>query len=130
MKLWTVLTLMFWGIVLECAAQNRIDEAVDNFLTVGSSTFTSVVERDPKTHKVSKVVKVLKLNSFHGWSAINTAFEEEKKNGSVVTQTDGETTTVTITQENDNAIRIYSLNYVTVDKRNNVVTIIIKYKKK
>ncbi|MCM1313551.1 MAG: DUF5024 domain-containing protein [Bacteroides sp.] len=130
MRLWTVLTLMFWGIMLKCTAQNKIDEAVDNFSSAGTSTFTSVVERNPKTHKVNKVVKVLKLNSFHGCSAINTAFEKEKQNGSVVTQTDGKTTTVTITQENDNEIRIYSLNYMTINKRNNVVTIIIKYKKK
>ena len=44
-----------------CHAQNRIDKLVENFSTLGSAKFTSVVDRDPKTGQVQKVVKELRL---------------------------------------------------------------------
>ena len=44
---------------LAISAQNSIDKAVDEYSSIGKSTFTSAVERDPKTRKVLKVVKIL-----------------------------------------------------------------------
>ena len=41
--------LCCFAAVLPCHAQNSIDELVENFSTLGSAKFTSVVDRDPKT---------------------------------------------------------------------------------
>ncbi len=38
-------------------AQNKIDALVETCSAVGNTSFTSVVERDPATRKVKKVVK-------------------------------------------------------------------------
>lgn len=129
MRRWVILTLVFFCMVINANAQNKIDEIVEDFSVPGTSTFSSVVERNPKTRKVVKVVKVLQLANISGFPAIKDAFDEEGKNGNLLTQTDRETTTVTITQENKSEIRIYSFSYETRTKRNGVVTIIIKYKK-
>ena len=48
--------------MVNVAAQNRIDEMIENYSSRGTSRFTSAVERDPKTRKVLKVVNVLELN--------------------------------------------------------------------
>ncbi|MCR4764581.1 MAG: DUF5024 domain-containing protein, partial [Bacteroidaceae bacterium] len=53
-------TLIMLITTLSISAQNAIDKAVDEYSSIGKSTFTSAVERDPQTRKVLKVVKVLK----------------------------------------------------------------------
>ena len=61
-------------------AQNSIDEVVDNFSTVGSSTYTSAIERDPQTHKVVRVVKTLETRG-QVVSDLIRAFQKERETG-------------------------------------------------
>ena len=55
MKRYIILWLISLTAVVCVSAQNRIDRFVDNESTIGQSKFTSVVERDPKTHEVVRV---------------------------------------------------------------------------
>lgn len=68
--------------VATAAAQNRIDELTDKFSTFGNSNYTSVVERNPKTKKIEKVVKELTIyNSVsRAQKQYERAFLEEGKN--------------------------------------------------
>ena len=91
-----------------CHAQNRIDKLVENFSTLGSAKFTSVVDRDPKTGQVQKVVKELRLPG-HQAGQFRNAFEEESRHGSTTRQQDDEALTMTITQETSKQLRIYML---------------------
>ena len=53
MKLRTIIcTLALLCTSLALSAQNAIDKAVDEYSSIGKSTFTSAVERDPQTRKV------------------------------------------------------------------------------
>ena len=110
--------------VLPCHAQNSIDELVENFSTLGSAKFTSVVDRDPKTRRVLKVVKELQL---HGVQAgkFKQAFEEESQNGSTTRQQDGDVLTMTVTQESPRQLRIYMLRLVGRHTYNSAKVIII-----
>ena len=58
------LFIWIWLLLLSATvqAQNSIDELVENFSTVGSSSYTSAIERDPQTHQVMKVVKTLECH--------------------------------------------------------------------
>ena len=50
------------GCAASALGQNSIDRLVEDCSSVGRSKFTSAVERDPKTRKIQKVVKVLELS--------------------------------------------------------------------
>ena len=57
-----ILILFFTlGTLLAAMAQNSIDRQVERYSAIGQSRFTSAVERDPRTRRVQKVVKVLEL---------------------------------------------------------------------
>ena len=45
---------------LFATAQNSIDKLVDELSTTGNADFTSIVQRNPKTKAIEKVVKSLK----------------------------------------------------------------------
>lgn len=89
-------------------AQNSIDEMVENFSTLGSSRFTSVVDRDPKTRKITKVVKVLEVQR-HQTGKLRNSFLREKDNGSFSHVKDGREETMTLTVESPGRVRIYML---------------------
>lgn len=89
-------------------AQNHIDELVENFSTLGSAKFTSVVDRDPKTRRVVRVVKKLEINGTQA-NQFSNAFRKEKDTGSFTQQQDGETETFTLTCEKPRQTRIYML---------------------
>lgn len=105
-------------------AQNSIDTMVEKYSMAGYTRFTSAVERNPDTHKVKKVVKVLtfpysQVNLFKG------AFEKESAKGhyTVTENANGMSSHLLITG-NSKAPRIYMLEYKKYGGGN--VTIIIK----
>lgn len=114
---------------LAISAQNSIDKAVDEYLSIGKSTFTSAVERDPKTRKVLKVVKVLQPTDIT-INKLRKAFLQEKENGQFSIMVNDEEETMTLTVENEKENRVYMIKYA--NRRslftNGKVTIIIRYK--
>ena len=92
-------------------SQNSIDKLVEDFSTLGSAKMTSVVDRDPKTNRVLKVVKELELPGVQVRKFQN-AFEKESQKGVSSIQQDGEQSTITITQKSPSQIRIYMLRKV------------------
>ena len=111
-------------------AQNSIDELVENISTLGSSKFTSVVDRDPKTRQVNKVVKVLEVPSVQA-SKLRNAFLKEKDSGSFSHSKDGHEETMTLTTESRDKVRIYMLRTEILGSHvygSAKVTVIAKYR--
>ena len=126
------LLLSVWMLLLATAslsAQNAIDKAVEEYSSIGRSSFTSAVERDPQTRKVQKVVKVLEPTDMT-IGKLRKAFLNEQDSGqfNIVTNDDEETMMLTV--ENAKEVRIYQLIYKgqRASFRNGKLTIIIKYK--
>lgn len=123
------------GFALSVSAQCSIDKIVEDYSAVGRSKFTSAVERDPKTRKVVKVVKVLELNDYNGKQLI-AAFEQEAKRYNSALKTEGGKRSGMFHIETDRQHRIYTLlceaPYSINSRRTTYehisVTIIIKYK--
>ena len=125
----TILLLML-SIPLTGMAQNSIDELVDRYSTLGSSTFTSTVVRDPETRQITKVVKTLKVDS-PSVSKFIKAFEQEAKKNDTHTSVECDEKSVVITSPGPTANRIYMLKYKNyVPYVQGKTTIIIKYNKK
>lgn len=114
---------------LAISAQNSIDKAVDEYSSIGKSTFTSAVERDPKTRKVLKVVKVLQPTDM-SINKLRKAFLQEQENGQFSIMVNGEEETMTLTVENEKENRVYMMQYANrrTSFTNGKVTIIIRYK--
>lgn len=112
-------------------AQNSIDELFESYKSVGNSKFTSAVERDPNTHEVVKVVKMIESDVI-SVKSFKKAFEQEavKATSANKNVTDNNISHVLVF-ESDKQIRIYSLKY---DNRPGFswinASIIIKYIKK
>lgn len=122
-------TLIMLITTLSISAQNAIDKAVDEYSSIGKSTFTSAVERDPNTRKVLKVVKVLQPTDIT-INRLRRAFLEEQKNGQFSLVTNEEEETMTLTVENEKENRVYMMQYTRrgASFTNGKVTIIIRYK--
>ena len=126
-----LLLLLSFGGTMSAGAQNSIDKMVENYSTVGSSKFTSVVERDPETRQVQKVVKVLQVPG-HQAAQFRNAFISEKETGTFTQQQQGDEQTLTLTCETPQQARIYMLRlsgrhtYYHSGK----VTIIVKMKRR
>lgn len=114
---------------LAISAQNSIDKAVDEYSSIGKSTFTSAVERDPKTRKVLKVVKILQPTDM-SINKLRKAFLQEQENGQFSIMVNGEEETMTLTVENEKENRVYMMKYANHRSSftNGKVTIIIIYK--
>ena len=67
-----------------------------------------MVERDPDTRQVLKVVKVLKISGSSA-SSLKRAFEDERESGSFSEQRDSNGQTMTLTCEKSAQVRIYQL---------------------
>lgn len=95
---------------LPAHAQNSIDRLVDEFSTVGSSKFTSVVQRNPKTRAVEKVVKKL---SIHGvkTNEIIKAFNKEAKHHNLSTQVSEGWATKVFVESGKHTNRAYMIKY-------------------
>jgi len=106
-----ICTLVMLFATLTLSAQNAIDKAVDEYSSIGKSTFTSAVERDPKTRKVLKVVKVLQPTDLT-INKLRRAFLDEQENGQFSIMTNDEEETMTLTIENEKENRVYMMQYV------------------
>lgn len=91
-------------------AQNEIDRLVDKFSTVGWSTFTSAVERDPKTHRIIKTVKTLETNG-QNIGQLKKAFENEAHTGNFSKKREDDVTKMVLTVQTEKTNRVYMLNY-------------------
>lgn len=114
---------------LGLSAQNAIDKAVDEYSSIGKSTFTSAVERDPNTRKVLKVVKVL-IPTDMTISKLRKAFFSEQENGQFSLMSNEDEETMTLTVETDKENRVYMMKYTQsgASFKDAKVTIIIRYK--
>ncbi len=119
------LLILLLMVVIPGRAQNRIDRMVEDYSTVGTSSFTSVVERDPNTRQVKKVVKVLTLPG-HQTSQFHDAFLKEKATGTFTEQQQSGVQTLTLTCEKPAQTRLYMLRRTSGSGK---VTIIVKMKK-
>ena len=108
-------------------AQNSIDEVVDNFSTVGSSTYTSAIERDLQTHKVVRVVKTLETRG-QVVSDLIRAFQKERETGTFSRKEENEEVTMILATENEGGNRVYMLQYSGRGYHRGKATIIIKPK--
>ena len=129
MKLKMFLATLLLLAAANLAAQNAIDKAVEEYSSIGKSTFTSAVERDPQTRKVQKVVKVLEPTDMT-IGKLRKAFLNEQDSGqfNIVTNDDEETMMLTV--ENTKEVRIYQFIYKgqRASFHDAKLTIIIKYK--
>ena len=129
--------ILFWLLCLTAEAslwaQNRIDRFVDNESTIGRSKFTSVVERDPKTREVVRVVKVRELTRGIDINACQEYFEAESKTGRFSHNIDADDRhTLLLAVEGESRDRIYMLQYTgkrPMQGRDGKVTVVMKVKK-
>ena len=124
-----ICTLVMLFATLTLSAQNAIDKAVDEYSSIGKSTFTSAVERDPQTRKVLKVVKVLQPTDIT-INKLRKAFLNEQENGQFSIMSNEQEETMTLTVENPKENRVYMMQYTNrgASFTNGEVTIIIRYK--
>lgn len=130
-----ITALLLTSLITAAVAQNSIDGLIDNYSSVGMSKFTSAVERDPRTHKVLKVVKVLQLEQI-GIKDFIKAFKGEAKTGDFSEKYDDDGCTLMLTTQNAKQNRIYMLRcsepYIPGRRNTNYgyakITLIIKYK--
>lgn len=119
---------------LMATAQNRIDSFVDNESTLGRSKYTSVVERDPDTHEVTRVVKVRELTKGIDINKCKEAFEAERETGRFTHKVEGgERHTLILAVEGEQRNRVYMLQYTgqrPMQARDGKVTIVIRMKNK
>lgn len=122
-------TLIMLITTLSISAQNAIDKAVDEYSSIGKSTFTSAVERDPQTRKVLKVVKVLQPTDIT-INKLRKAFLNEQENGQFSIMSNEQEETMTLTVETPKENRVYMMQYTNrgASFANGKVTIIIRYK--
>ncbi len=112
--------------------ENSIDRFVDNESTIGHSKFTSVVERDPRTHEVVRVIKVRELTRGIDISKCQETFEAESKRGRFSHSIDADNRhTLLVAVEGKRQDRIYMLQYTgrqALQGHDGKVTIVIKMK--
>ncbi len=105
----TLITLLLSTVAV--LAQNSIDELLETCKSVGSSKFSSIVERDPNTREVVKVVKMFDSDTLSAKDFIK-AFTKESSNATSVNQTvTGDEICHTLVFETDKQVRIYTLKY-------------------
>jgi len=143
MKQRIILWISLMVIAVGASAQNRIDRFVDNESTIGQSKFTSVVERDPQTREVVRVVKVRELSRGIDINACLKKFEAERlrvgeqssgmqKAGRYTHKVEnGERHTIVLAVEGERQNRIYMLQYTgnrPMQATDGKVTIVIRMK--
>ncbi len=114
--------------------ENSIDRFVNSENTHGQSKFTSVVERDPQTREVIRVVKVRELSRGIDINSCQDHFEAESRTGRFTHKVeDGNCHTLLLNVEGEAQNRIYMLQYTgdrAMNARDGKVTIVIKIKTK
>lgn len=96
------------GCAASALGQNSIDRLVEDCSSVGRSKFTSVVERDPNTRKIQKVVKVLELSDADAGS-FSAAFKREKGTGDFIEKRTENGITMVLTVRGKGQNRVYAL---------------------
>ena len=113
--------------------ENSIDRLVNSESTHGQSKFTSVVERDPRTREVIRVVKVRELSRGIDISSCEERFEAESRTGRFTHKVEeGNRHTLLLSVEGEAQNRIYMLQYTAdwaMKARDGKVTIVIKMNK-
>jgi hypothetical protein len=127
MKKTILIFLLALGFSAGAAAQNRIDRLVEQFSASGDCKFTSVVERNPKTRAVEKVVKTLETCCRQG-ANLRAAFHGEADKGSFSEKKENHETTLILTTQNAKSNRIYMMKYRDGAYSTAKVTIIINIK--
>ncbi len=133
MKRIITIILLIISSLCHLSAQNSIDKMVEQFSTVGDSKFTSVVDRDPSTHKIQKVVKILQVDQL-GANKFVKAFRNESKNGTYSEEKKDGELVITLYTKGEKSNRVYVLSakggnlYYSVFNRASV-TIIVKVNK-
>lgn len=130
-----ITALALFAVTTLAMAQNSIDRMVADYSSVGSSRFTSAIERDPDTRKIEKVVKVLEIN-YKGIDKFISAFKEEAGKGNFSEKYDNDGCTMMLTTSTKTQNRIYMMRCegpMSSDRRYNryhnaKITIIVKYK--
>lgn len=93
---------------LTVGAQNSIDRYVDKLSGRGVVSVTSIVERDPKTRRVVKVIKTVKVidrSAIEAWDL----FDKEADSGTVIeSRQDGQYTRILAVQDGKTS-RIYKI---------------------
>lgn len=132
MKQRIILWISLIVIAVGASAQNRIDRFVDNESTIGQSKFTSVVERDPQTREVVRVVKVRELSRGIDINACLEKFEAEQKTGRYTHKVEeGDRHTIVLAVDGERQNRIYMLQYTgnrPLQASDGKVTIVIRMK--
>lgn len=116
-------------IPLIAMAQNSVDEMMGEYSTVGSSKYTSIIQRNSQTHEVEKVVKKLIVGGVNSKKVINCFEKEAKQNKTTNTSRSNDVVTTIFTVSNAKSNRIYMMKYDDEDYYPEVtVTIIVKLK--
>ena len=121
-----ILFAVVFGVVT-MSAQNEIDRMVENYSSTGRSTFTSAVERNPRTRKIVKVVKVLSTSD-PGARRFVSVFRRLARSGSSTETRKNGRLTMTLATSSARSNRIYMLQTGTGNHTSVKVTIIIKVK--
>ena len=116
------------GLAASAFSQNSIDRLVENHSSVGRSKFTSAVERDPKTRKIQRVVKVLELSDADV-SRFAAAFRREAATGDLTERRtdDGLTLVLTVRGKGQNRTGPYAYGRKAMRYSFTKITVIVKY---
>ena len=98
----------FAALAASAFGQNSIDRLVENHSSVGRSKFTSAVERDPKTRKIQRVVKVLELSDADV-SRFVDAFRREAATGDFTERRTDSGLTLVLTVRGKGQNRVYMM---------------------
>lgn len=124
-----IFVLITLVIPLIAMAQNSVDEMMGKYSTVGSSEYSSIIQRNSKTHEVEKVVKKLVVDGVNSKKIINCFNKEAKQNKTTNTSRSNDVVTTIFTVSNAKSNRIYMMKYDDEDYYPEVsVTIIVKLK--
>ncbi len=96
------------AMVASAFGQNSIDRLVENHSSVGQSKFTSAVERDPKTRKIQRVVKVLEMGNADV-SRFIAAFRREAATGDLTERRTDTGLTMVLTVPGKAQNRVYMM---------------------
>lgn len=111
--------------------QNALDDAINDFKAVGEAEFSSVVERDPQTHQILRVVKKLEIEGKAAAELVKLFKEEAAKADKTFEKEKIDHYIRSFTEIKGKQTRIYSIEYEGYDKfiREAELTIIIKNEK-
>lgn len=113
---------------LNLMAQNAVDDVMDNLKTVGSSHFTSAIERHPQTHQPVRVVKKLEVGTTVSKRIIDTFDKEAQRSRTEKTSRQAGMVKRMFLDEKAEQTRIYSIEYPEGQRYPHItLTIIVKY---